>query len=257
MNNLIRLSFQNDKTLSKEHIISEREFPIKTVFSDKKRTYAVIDLSDDEVFDKYIENLSQYIIKKYENKILKRIIKKNYPEIPAFAIGEIIKLKDEENFSERVSFVKKILKRYFRENSTGNVEGLVSFRFFEYKKMLNRLADELVDIYYLNREYEDFIELLRYFVAVQDNRPKVAYICAKKDGSYQILNENKEDITQKCVMEFANAEETKSISFDDLLISILITLAPEKIIVKNSENIKNTQLFETIEKVFEEIEYKK
>ena len=118
-------------------------------------------------------------------------------------------------------------------------------------------TDELVDIYYLNREYEDFIELLKYFVSVQDSRPELVYIRVLSNGTYQIFDKNKNDITKKCLYEFSTADDMNDVSFDDLLISILITLAPEKMIVENSKNIKNVQLFETIERVFENVVYKK
>jgi len=250
------VGFRNDKTLMREKIISEREFPVKTVFYDEKYTYAVVDLSDKEVFDKYIEALSSYIVSKYEGKILKRTILKNYPDISPFMVSEIINLKDDIDDSKRIEVVENILKGYFSENSRGNLEGIINFRFCEYEKMLNSLADELVDIYYLNREYEEFIELLRYFISVQTARPSMIYLIVKEEGMYAILNENKEDITKRCMAEFLRPDEVTGVGYDDLLISLLITLAPEKIVVLNRENIKNNQLFETIEKVFLQVEYK-
>lgn len=256
LNDLIKLSFQNDKTLLNERILSKGNFPVKTLVCDRERTYATIDLSDEKVFDEYIRYLSRYIIKKYEDKILKRIITKNYPEIPKYAIAEILTLKKETDIRPRQKTVEKILKSYFCDHKEGNVEGIVRFRFFEYKKILKELADELVDVYYLNREYEDFIELLRYFISVQEFRTELVYINVLPSGTYLIFDEKRNDITKECINEFVSNNEIKDASFDDLLISILITLAPTKIVVENKEYIKNVQLFETIEKVFEKIEYK-
>jgi len=250
------VGFRNDKTLMREKVVSEREFPVKTVFYDDRNTYAVLDLSDKKQFDNYIKALSYYIVNKYEGKILKRIILKNYPDVSPFSVNEIIKLKDEIDDGDRVKVVEEILRGYFSENDSGNVEGLINFRLFEYKKVLKTLAEDLVDIFYLNREYEEFIELLRYFISVQTARPDLIYIDVKKEGMYSILNAKEEDITKRCLAEFLRPEEIQGVGYDDLLISVLITLAPEKIIVKNKENIKNRQLFETIEKVFGELEYK-
>ncbi len=256
MNNLIRVSFRNDKALASQKIVSQREFPIKTVFSDDKHTYTLVDFSNPEEFNEYIKALAAYIISRYESKILKRIITKNYPEIPYFTVNEIVKTKDDVDYHERAEVVENILKDYFIENKNGNVEGIVNFRFYKYEKILNALSEDLVDIYYLNREYEDFIELLRYFISVQDTRPRIIYLIANKYGMYTILNEKRQDITNRCLAEFLSSEDVRRDSYDDLLISILITLAPEKIVVENKENIKNKQLFETIEKVFEKVFYK-
>ncbi len=256
MNNLIRVSFRNDKALASQKIVSQREFPIKAVFCDDKHTYTLVDYSNPDKFDAYIKALAAYILSKYESKILKRIITKNYPEIPYFTVNEILKTKDDVDYHERVEVVENILKDYFRENKNGNIEGIVNFRFYKYEKILNALSEDLVDIYYLNREYEDFIELLRYFISVQDARPQIIYLIVNKYGMYTILNEKRQDITNRCLAEFFSPEDVRRDGYDDLLISILITLAPEKIVVENKENIKNKQLFETIEKVFEKVLYK-
>lgn len=255
MNNLIRVGFRNDKALSHQRVVSRSEFPIKTVFCDNNHTYAVVDLKKPEEFDKYIKALSAYIRDKYEAKILKRIITKNYPEIPYYTVNEIVKTKDDTDCSERAEMVENILKGYFEENECGNLEGIVNFRFYEYEKLLNALSEDLVDIYYLNREYDDFIELLKYFISVQDERPELIYLVVNRYGMYTILNEKRQDITNRCLSEFLRPEDIQNECFDDLLISIIITLAPEKIVVENRENIKNKQLFETIEKVFEQVEY--
>ena len=249
------VGFRNDKALKSERVISEREFPVVKIFYDDNHTYAVMDTSNKVVFEKYIRVLSRYIIDKYETKILKRIIIKNYPEIPHAIVNEILKLKENENIGERRAVVEDILREYFTENNQGNVEGIVNFRLYEYKKILNSMAENMVDLYYLNREYDDFVELLRYFISVQTSRPELIFITVNKYGMYNVLDENREDITKQAVAELVPPEEAENIAFDDLLISMLISLAPEKIIVENEENIKNHQLFETIEKVFEKVIY--
>ncbi len=250
------VGFRNDKRLKREQIMSEREFPLLNVFYDKNHTYTILDLSDRNMFFKYTKALADFIIKKYEAKILKRIINKNYPQIPKITVNEIIKLKDDESISERKMVIEKTLNGYFSENKSANVEGIVNFRLNEYKKQLKILAENLVDIYYLNREYDDFIELLRYFISVQDLRPEIIYIRVNEMAMYTVLDEKKHDITRQTLIEIISPNDAEKVAYDDLLISMLISLAPKKIVVVNRENIKNPQLFETIEKVFGNVEYK-
>ena len=256
MNDHILVAFRNDKALMREEIISEREFPVTNIFYDKKHTYTVVELNNKSEFLRYIKALAEFIIDKYESKILKRIINKNYPEIPNVSVCEIIRLKDEDDKKERKRVVEKILEGYFLENDSGNVEGIVNFRLREYKKILNKMAERLVDIYYLNREYDDFIELLRYFISVQSTRCELVYIVVNDGAMYTVLDEEKNDITKKVLLELVPPEEIENVAFDDLLISMMISIAPKKIIIKNKEKIKNQQLFETLEKVFEKVEYK-
>ena len=249
------VGFRNDKALKREEVMSEREFPVTNVFYDTHHTYAVIDLKDYRDFIRYIKALAHYVIDKYEGKILKKIIKKNYPEIPVTTICEIIKLKDDENKDERLRVVEDILKSYFLENKKGSVEGIVNFRLNEYKKRLGATAEDLVEIYYLNKEYEDFINLLKYFISVQNFRPELVYIVVNCDGIYTILDDKRKDITKETAAEIVSPKDADDIANDDLLISMLISLAPKKIIIENKEKIKNKQLFETIKKVFLNVEY--
>lgn len=256
MNDRIMVGFRNDKALQREQVMSEREFPVVKIFYDDNHTYAVIDMSNKDVFRKYIRALSRYIIDRYETKILKRIIAKNYPEIPHITVNEILKLKENENIAERRMVVEEILREYFSENNQGSVEGIVNFRLYEYKKILNSMAENMVDLYYLNREYDDFVELLKYFISVQTSRPELIFIIVNKYGMYNVLSDKRKDITKEVMADLVPPEEAENIAYDDLLISMLISLAPEKIIIENKENIKNQQLFETIEKVFETVIYR-
>ena len=102
------------------------------------------------------------------------------------------------------------------------------------------------------REYEEFIRLLKYFVSIQENRPPAVNVLVRAEGVYELFDSNGRNITKKCLMEFLTDENVISeVNFDDLLISMLITLAPKKIIVHGSEKITNKELFLTIERVFE------
>lgn len=250
------VGFRNDKRLEREQILSEREFPVTSIFYDKNHIYTVVDLSDKCIFTKYIKTLAKFIIDKYESKILKRIINKNHPEIPNITVNEIIKQNKDEDLDKRKVIIENILKGYFEENNSASVEGIVNFRLNEYKNQLNSLADDLIDVYYLNREYEDFIELLRYFISIQDCRPELISIRVNELAMYTIFDKNGRDITRETLVDIISPKEAEEVAYDDLLISMLISLAPKKIVVERKENIQNLQLFETIEKVFENIEYK-
>jgi len=250
------VGFKNDKETGRAKIVSEREFQFTNIFYDKTHIYTVIDLSDNDAFLRYIKALSDFIIEKYEKKILKRIIKTNHPEMANISISEIIKLKDNDGKTERKKVVEDILKSYFLENESGNIEGIVTFRLDEYKKILVKLADELIEKYQLNKEYREFVELLRYFVSIQNHRAEIVYIVVNDEEMYTVLDEKKHDITGKVIKDLVPQNEIKYVGYDDLLISVLISIAPKKIVINNKEKIKNMQLFETVEKVFEKVEYR-
>lgn len=250
------VGFKNDKNLKRAKIISEREFPFTSIFYDKTHVYTVIDFDNNDEFFRYIKALSGFIIDRYEAKILKRIINKKYPDIPNVIVSQIIKSKDDDRLDERKRVVENILKGYFLENESGNIEGIVTFRLNEYKNKLCDLAEKIVDDYYLGREYDDFVELLKYFISVQNTRAEIIYIVVNDEEMYSVLDEKKHDITKEVISDLIPQNEIKYVTYDDLLISMLISIAPKKIVVNNKEKIKNIQLFETVEKVFEKVEYR-
>ena len=262
LNDRIQLGFRNEKALVNERLLSEKEFPVEVLQKPDERVDVLFKYgSNQRIFDEFITALADYIINKYEKKILKRIILNNYGDLKPFQLQDIVRhlpeleQDRETGRAKRRSVVKDGLYSYFEENDSASVEGLVTFRMKEYEALLTQAAEQLFDIYLTHKEYEEFIELLRYFVNVQSARPHLTHLIVHSRGMYTILNEDKEDITAECISDFARPEEISADNFDDLLISMLITLAPEKIIVHNSVDIKNAELFDTINKVFGKVEY--
>ncbi|MBR4890005.1 MAG: putative sporulation protein YtxC [Clostridia bacterium] len=260
MNERIQLGFRNEKALINERILSEREFPIE-IKADLKERIIVLFVGEDKVFDEFLSALADYIINRYEIRILKRILSKSYGELKPFQLKGILEnllqLEDDPKLCRRKrhEVIKKGLYCYFKENKMANVEGLVTFRLKEYEALLTHVSERILDIYLMHKEYEEFVGLLRYFVGVQNDRVKLVHIVVKRHKMYTILNELGEDITNECISDFVSPDDISGDNFDDLLISILITLAPEKVIVHNGEEINNQELFTTIGSVFDKVEY--
>ena len=67
--------------------------------------------------------------------------------------------------------VHRALTSYLIFNDNLNLEGFVRFRTKDYWDFLCETVDSAADAYLINREYQEFIRLLRYFVELQE--PKV------------------------------------------------------------------------------------
>lgn len=262
MKDHIQLGFRNRKALMKEKILSERDFPIAVLDDCGKRLNVEFAFGfHQKIFQAFLEELADYILSQYEIKLLKHILVNEYNAVKPYqlkdVLGELSEIQQDENYSKcaRLKVIQDDLRRYFKEQNSANVEGLVTFRLPKYRMLLERMAEELFDRYLANREYQEFIALLRYFVSVQSGRPKLVHLFVHEHRMYTIMNEEKEDITAKCISDFVPPEEVSAENFDDLLISMLITLAPEKMIVHNSVHIQNTELFNTIHHVFDNVVY--
>ena len=262
MEDFIELKLKNDKALLKEQIISEKRFPVRVSGSDNEEITVIFTPGGDKaIFDCYLTELSDFIINRYENKLLKRIILSKYKDFMQYQMSDVLSkiymLEDdaELGYRARLYTIKTELSEYFKTDKRARVTGLVLFRLPRYIEILEKCSDRMVESFYTEKEYEEFIGLLKYFVNVQGERPKLIHLYVHKYGMYSVLDENNQDITEKCLEDFVGVEDAPYENFDDLLISVLITLAPEKIVIHNCENIKNKELFDTIKRVFEKVEY--
>lgn len=136
------------------------------------------------------------------------------------------------------------------ENKKINIEGFITFRKKEIFDDLEVIVDKVVEKYMAEKEYNEFIKLLKYFVEIQESKIDYLNIIIDNDGSYIIRNKNQEDITDGFFRDLTELKCGNNNHSDDILISALITNSPNKIVIHCVENCKNTELIDTIKKVF-------
>jgi putative sporulation protein YtxC len=206
--------------------------------------------------------LADYLTTAYDSMLLSRIAKKNYGYLLPAERHEIIviaqkKLQESsQNFFDTVirirrrNLITRKLTDFLNQSNHIILEGFVTFRMKEYVKDLEEIMDWAVRQYLIEREYQEFIKLLTCFVKMQKPKFHCVHIIAEKDSSFSIYDENMDRISDQWFNEWADEQMDGTIKEDDLLISFLISAAPEKIIVHNSSGIANRELLDTITKVF-------
>jgi len=206
--------------------------------------------------------LAECIMKQYEQKLIQRIINSNYCYFNIMEKKEIYKsacqmLKNEnKNFVNgllqirRKNMIIRKLLEYFESTNNLILDGFVNFRLKEYKKDLEEIVDKAVDEFLMQREYKEFIRLLKYFVDIQEPKYNVVHVLVRYDKKYILLDENKREITNECLEDFVSEVCEGEINYDDLLVSSLITLAPRKVIIHGNGEFDNKELLDTIKNVF-------
>lgn len=206
--------------------------------------------------------LADYIMRQYEEKLIVRIINSNYCYFNAAEKKEILNIavriirNDDKNFlnslfqiRRRNVIVRKLLD-YFEGSNNLILDGFVNFRLKDYIKDLEEIVDKAVDDFLMEREYKEFIRLLRYFVDIQDPKFNTVHVLAGYESRYVLLDDTKTEITNECIREFVNDIPECEVNYDDLLVSSLITLAPKKVIIHGASQFRNKELLETIKNVF-------
>jgi putative sporulation protein YtxC len=100
------------------------------------------------------------------------------------------------------------------------------------------------------REYNEFIRLLRYFVEIQECKIETVHLFQSQDGKYLLYDKNNNHISSEYFDELKSDILDDTINYDDLLISTLITISPQNIVIHEIESFKNKELIQTIINVF-------
>lgn len=253
--------------------IKNKKINIKTTLLKSPESRVIVcKLKENKIINTFTENnfnilklhassvLSEYIVRYYEEKLLIRIININYcyfstPEkkqILKHAINNInsSELKYGLTLINRKEIILKKIIEYLDTSNEIILDGFVNFRIKEYIKELEDIVDKAVDSFLMEKEYQEFIKLLRYFVDLQEPKIEAVHIISL-DNKYLILDNRYNEITNDCIEDFLNEiPEEGDINYDDLLVSSLITMAPLRIYIHFSERIKNRELLDTIKNVF-------
>jgi putative sporulation protein YtxC len=153
------------------------------------------------------------------------------------------------------NIVEKIIE-CLEENKEINIDGIVTFRMKEFKEDIDSIVEKVIEKYMVEKEYNEFIKLLKYFVDVQESKLEEVHIMIDTNGDYIVKDEFGNDVLNNLMDELYETKYTTTVSSEDLIISGLITTSPKKVIIHSVHNCKNKELMDTIKNVFEErVEY--
>jgi len=209
------------------------------------------------IFNSHVAGIiTDLIINKWQNKLLKDIIRENYYYFDEQEKGTIydfaqkkLDLCNENMESNRLLILHK-LSEYLSVNNNLVIDGFIRFRLKEYVSQLYEVADRAVDDFLIEREYKEFIELLRYFVEIQEPRADLVNVVLRTDGIFQLYDEANQAINSDYLRDFMIDLVENEINYEDLLISALITIAPKKIKFHTGNGELPESTISTIQSVF-------
>ncbi len=235
-------------------IFAEQESKDYTLFKidfDQRKNFNTLEYLSTIIADVVVDHL--------EKKFINRIIKHKYNH---FSIDErdIIEEMTVDHLNESLTPDKKLGKilrreeiirqtiRYFNKNQDLNVEGFVRFRLKDYIDELKIAVELAVDDFIIEKEYNEFIDLLKYFVDIQEPRIKQANVIKIKNGSFKILDTEGNVINNEYLEGYLADMFDGEVEYEDLLVSALINVAAEKIIL----HFKKQDTEATVRKIFDE-----
>lgn len=206
--------------------------------------------------------ISGEIMSKCEKPLLYKITQHEFPYTPQGDRIEIfnLALKHANNpdgdtmdlirYKRRKALIEEQALDYLKDNSYIIINGFINFRLEQYKDELRTLCHDAAEELYALREYDEFLNMLRFFISVQSPKENTVHI-AKTNGVLCIYNKRHRDITKYYSDEAAFTQD--GFTPEDIVLSALITIAPRKIIIHDER--ENEKIYETISSVFPNVEY--
>lgn len=181
--------------------------------------------------------LASTIIEFYEKDIIKHIINSNYFYFTDIEQRKIFDIVNDYLYNNELteSYIRKdsiIISciEYFSNNKSAILDGFVNFRLNDYIKILDYIVDMAVNKFVIDREYTEFIDLLKCYINSKDYGTGCVHLIYQNQES-TLLDEFKKIIDLDD--SILNSKYLSDITFssNDYTLNTLLTLLPEKIYI--------------------------
>jgi putative sporulation protein YtxC len=213
-------------------------------------------------FRHYIANvLSELILSDWEKYLIGKLVKEQYNyfteeerhQIANHAYRNLNHCGPAEFSVQKLNRKTRVLQKileYLDKNNELVIDGFVKFRLKEYMGELQDALDTAVDEFLMEKEYNEFIRLLRYFVEIQEPKVMLVHVVVHANGFFQLFDGENKPVNSDYLGGFAFDANEGEINYEDLLISALISLAPKVIVLHMSGGTGFSEAVTTIKKVF-------
>lgn len=217
-----------------------------------------------EIFYSYSSNIIySFISMEYEAEVVEKLLKENYNYLDPQDYSEVRNRSLSViagsgmfttqglmfNIGRRNNILKKI-DEFLSESAEMILDGFITFRLKDTNSEINEVIEKITEDYVMEKEYSEFIRLLKYFVEIQESKYDEVSILILASGEFKIEDNDCNDITQSFFEDFCGDCIDGDINKHDMLISALITNAPKRINIHGIENDKINELIETIKSIF-------
>ena len=213
---------------------------------------------DNELFYTKLATLLSYlVIEHFENNIIKNIISNNYFYFDVTEVNKILQIctenlcdSDDFSFLNRQIILFDAFYEYISCHHSIVLSGFINFRLKKYRKLLEDLVDFSVNEFIIEREYLEFISLLRLYINTQMPLSQNIHLISLEHDTF-LLDENMKfiDIDKNAL----NAKYLSDVTFsnNDYVLNTLLNLLPKKIYLHTVSPLSNLDFIHTLQLIFE------
>lgn len=209
------------------------------------------------------EFLAEHIINDWENKLTwkeitkksRRILLDDHSVIMEKAMAFLRHCNSNESLNLLMNYGRKNkishhIFEYIYYHNCLMMEGFINFCLRDYLTEIRFAVDLACEELRNEKEYNEFIKLLRYFVDTQPPLLPEVNVMADCVEGFILWDSDGTRIEQNNINHIDDIFRGE-IGLDDLLISILITAAPRRIILHNTKKQPDSEALQMIKKVFD------
>lgn len=251
----IYLSLNKQDEISVKKLLTNRKLEKEYTYNKDYIEVVLKNNSNDRIYnEEIVEEIADLIIDIMENKFLRKYVLKKYSFESSEEIHKIymcaLNLFKEKYFLIKKSLYNKIYDYILNEDYI-NIEGFVKFRMKEFNNYISTIVDLAWEEYFIKKDQDEFINILKYFVDIQQEKLELLRIHIKEDNSFILYDKDGNEIDSINDEEIMNMVIEENLNYEDFLMSNLLTLCPGKIeIIDSVNNNSSKEIIEIIKSIF-------
>lgn len=199
---------------------------------------------------KLIQNiiLKVYGTKLINNRLIKLLKAVGKEEKNEIRNGVIFLLNDDNSCCKEKLAIKNEIGNSLLENNLFNIDGYLRFKPQKINRLIDKSIEMVVDDMEMENEYNEFIDMLQFYVDGQIPMIDMVNVIIEKDD-FKLIDSYNNKIESESINEVIDDIYFDDINKSDILVSSLIVLAPKKIML-HLENDKEEDLLNVLKKIF-------
>ena len=200
--------------------------------------------------------LSLFVIDELEYDLLNKNLIQNYFYFDSNERKKILDLCFEITtddfgtlFDKKFNSLHNEFFNFISENKTIVLNGFMNFRIKKYLEILDEISSEAVNNFIIEKEYLEFISLLKLYINTQSSTCNVVHIIYSNEESI-LLDQNKNKIDIQTELFSAKYLSDISFSSNDYTLNSLLTLLPKEIYIHLTDNYID-EFINTLKLIFE------
>lgn len=226
----------------------------------------IVDIKDEENENLYIDFISttlvNYIISNIEPSIIMEEVDMSCGEFYSDEIDEISQrvqwqmlYRNDETSQKYVKQLKNDIFNCLTNHRNFNLNGFLNFKYSERRIEIQSYINMVLDEYLTDDENDQFVSILKKFVAIQPILTKSIHVVILSDNDYEIITDKNERVDMKDIEEILEEIELENdismIEHLHLIMSVLMTLSPNELKIHTKEK-NDPYIAQTLKKIYEE-----